>query len=221
MELFHVLNRGVDGRPLFSDDGDRVRFIHSLYEFNDAGAASKTFRTAMDDFVSRPSKQTRDTLVAIHGGCLVDNHYHLLIEELVEGGLSQFLRKVNIGYAKFYNEKHRRTGTLFQGRTKRVAITSRAQFLYILHYIHLNALDCIASERNWRLRDRSGIRDAQRALERLREYRWSSYRDYIGERNFPSVFTTEFFEAAHGSDAGAIADFLKDSEEPTPELTLE
>ena len=71
------------------------------------------------------------------------NHYHLLLSERREGGISDFMRKVNVGYAKFFNEKYKRTGTLFQGRTKKVLVDSDAHFLHILHYIHLNPLDLL------------------------------------------------------------------------------
>lgn len=61
------------------------------------------------------------------------NHYHLLLSELVEGGITLFLRKLNIGYAKYFNERHGRQGTLFQSRTKKILIERHAHFLYILH----------------------------------------------------------------------------------------
>lgn len=219
MEFYHVMNRGVDKRDIFIDSGDHVRFVHSLYEFNDAGPVSNTARhLGMSDFVSRSSGR----LVDIHGWCLVKNHYHLLLSELVEGGLVRFLRKLNIGYAKFFNEKYKRSGTLFQGRTKKVHIKDDAQFLYILHYIHLNALDSLPGSEGWRLRDRSGIADMRAALEHLEKYRWSSYLDYVGRKNFPSIITTQFFNQAYGDYVHAISEYLRDAEtDGLAELTLE
>lgn len=221
MELYHIMNRGVDKRDIFIDNGDHVRFVHCLFEFNDAGSANNTTRHLnVNDFVSRSSG--RERLVDIHGWCLVKNHYHLLLSERVDGGLTQFLRKVNIGFAKFFNEKYNRSGTLFQGRTKKVLIEDNSQFLYILHYVHLNALDLLEGARNWRVRDKDGIRNARIALEHLEKYRWSSYQDYIGKKNFPSIVTTRFFNEALGNYARAVSEYLHDAEaEGLTEVTLE
>src|SRR3989344_2104464 len=87
MELYHVLNRGVDKRTIFLDDRDRFRFVHDLYEFNDQHSAL-TFRDPSVDIVSpqmRHRHGERSLLVDIHGWCLMKNHYHLLLSERVEG----------------------------------------------------------------------------------------------------------------------------------------
>src|SRR3989338_10600630 len=106
MELYHVLNRGVDKRMIYKEDDDRVRFVHDLYEFNDKRPANNTAYSAYqkekgdnknNDFVSRYSE--REMLVDIHGWCLMGNHYHLLLSERRGGGVTQFIRKLNIGYA--------------------------------------------------------------------------------------------------------------------------
>lgn len=227
--LYHVLNRGVDKRTLFLDEHDCVRFIHDLYVFNDRAPADAnnghwfSSRDSNMDIVSPYiNERKRERLVEVHGCCLVGNHYHLLVSELAENGLSLFLRKLNVGYAKYFNERYKRSGTLFQGRTKKVLIKNEAQFLYILHYIHLNALDLLPGAQKWRERDKDGIRNRREALEHLEKFRWSSYLDYIGKKNFPSVFTTRFFNEAYGNYKQAIADYLRDAEEDFgAELTLE
>lgn len=215
-----MLNRGVDKRKIFLDNGDRARFVHGLYAFNDESPANNTSRALMNDLVGRPSG--REQLVDIHAWILMDNHYHLLLSERVEGGITRFLMKLNVGYAKFFNEKYGRTGTLFQGRTKKVHIENEAQFLYILHYIHLNALDFLPGAAEWRARDKGSIKDIRKALEHLRSYRWSSYLDYVGEKNFPSVVTTRFFDEAYGGYADAVTAYLRDAGEILPSaLSLE
>ena len=222
MELYHVFNRGVDGRKIFLDDGDQVRFVHGLYHFNNAIPANNTNRL-MNDFVSRSlAQEGRKRIINIHGWCLMKNHYHLLISERAEGGLVQFIRKLNIGYAKFFNEKYRRTGTLFQGRTKKVLIERDAHFLYILHYIHLNPLDYLKGAERWRVRNKSGVKSTKEALEYLDSYRWSSYQDYAGEKNFPSILTTSLFKGALGNYPRALTEYLRDAESDfDPHLQLE
>lgn len=212
MDLYHCLNRGVDGRPLFLDSQDYARFVHDLYEFNDTALSGTTHnlfnRKSRTGFVN-PSSRKRELIVDIHGWCLMGNHYHLLLSERVEGGLRLFLRKLNVGYANYFNEKYERKGTLFQGRTKKILIERNAHFLYILHYIHLNPLDFLEGAEEWRERDSSSVADAGRALDHLDKYRWSSFLDYCGTKNFPSILTTEFFNGVFGDYRKTIMEFLR------------
>jgi putative transposase len=140
------------------------------------------------------------------------NHYHLLLSELTEGGLTRFLMKLNVGYAKYFNERYTRTGTLFQGRTKKILIEHDAHFLYILHYVHLNPLDYLKGATAWRERDKSFIKNTKEALEYLNEYRWSSYLDYCGKKNFPSILTKDIFESVSDTYRKTIESYLKDTE---------
>ncbi|MFA5877412.1 MAG: transposase [Candidatus Paceibacterota bacterium] len=214
MDLYHVLNRGVEKRDIFMDNGDRVRFVHELYEFNDTRPANNTSRK-MNDLVGRSFE--RERLVDIHGWCLMKNHYHLLLSERMEGGLTKFLMKLNVGYAKFFNEKYKRSGYLFSGRTKKVLIENDAQFNYILHYIHLNPLDYLKGAEEWRIRSKGKIKNSKEPLAYLKSYRWSSYLDYIGEENFPSLLTTSLFGNTSGGYEKTIAKYLKDAEHTEPE----
>lgn len=215
MELFHLLNRGVDKRQIFLDNQDRARFVHDLYEFNDKPSAANTKRrmppdspeAIMIDFVSRTSERKR--IVDIHGWCIMGNHYHLLLSEIEEGGITTFIRKLNIGYAKYFNERYKRVGTLFQGRTKKIHVNSDAYFLHILHYIHLNPLDFVKGAESWRTLK---IKSAKDALRHLEEYRWSSYLDYCGRKNFPSVLTKDLFKDVFRNYEQTITSYMKDIE---------
>ncbi len=221
MDLYHVLNRGVDKRDIFLDTQDYARFIHDLYEFNSVEPAGNAYRSfdsgTMMDLRSPSFSKSRDIsnrLVDIHGWVLMRNHYHLLLSECVEGGLTQFLRKLNIGYAKYFNERYERVGTLFQGRTKKILIQRQSQFLYILHYIHLNPLDYLEGYGEWRVRSKGTIRARKTALEYLESYRWSSYLDYCGTKNFPSLLTTHVFKNKDmfADYQGAVEMYLAEAE---------
>ena len=146
-------------------------------------------------------------IVDIHGWCLMGNHYHLLLSERAEGGLTKFIRKVNVGYANYFNEKYARSGTLFQGRTKKIRIDSDAYFLHILHYIHLNSLDLLEGAEDWRTHN---IRNTKEALVYLDEYRWSSYLDYCGTHNFPSIITMDLFQDVFRNYRMVISKYLRD-----------
>ncbi len=225
-ELFHVLNRGVDKRKIYMDDADRARFVHDLWEFNDTLFVNNVgYRFAQRPKTSDPESPktaeasknmdfvnpyiAKERIVDLHGWCLMGNHYHLLLSERTEGGLTQFIRRLNVGYANYFNERYERSGALFQGRTKKVPIETDAHFLYILHYIHLNPLDHHASSKEWRS---GSIKNTAKALGDLSKYRWSSYLDYCGKKNFPSVLTTDLFGDVFGNYKKRLGSYVRDME---------
>lgn len=205
MDFYHVMNRGVDKRTIFTNDHDFLRFVHDLWEFNDV----KPTLNVGHNFARSPGKghqatkaapRERKRIVDIHAWVLMKNHYHLLLTERVDGGITKFLRKLNVGYAKYFNEKYDRVGTLFQGRTKKVHVKTEPHFLYIVNYIHFNPLDYLNGAREWREKH---VESAPRAVEYLEKYRWSSFPDYLGKPNFPSIITTDTFAHAFGKDGYA------------------
>lgn len=214
--MWHALNRGVDGRDLFLDSQDYARFVHNLYEFNDAAPASNMSRDfgspGMSELGNSSRRNDRKLLVDIHGWVPMKNHYHLLLSERIDGGISLFLRKINVGYANYFNERYGRKGTLFQGRTKKILIEHHSHFLYILHYLHLNPLDYLEGAEKWRLRSKGSIKSVGEALKYLDSYRWSSYFDYTGKKNFPSIITTSLFKNALGDYRDSLIEYLRDSE---------
>ena len=178
--FFHVLNRGVEKRPIVHDDIDRIRFVHDLFIFNNKCSVDPNHRLKENPF----GDQGRDPLVYIHAWCLMDNHYHLLLSPVDNDvtNISLFMKKLNMGYAKYFNEKYERSGYLWQGKYKKIEIERDAHFLYIPFYIHLNPLDY--THPNWR---NGSIKNLKKMLSDLSSYRWSSYLDYMGTKNFPSV----------------------------------
>lgn len=206
MELWHVLNRGVEKRTIFLDDHDRFRFVHGLLLFNSSAPATNTTYLLESDYIDLRSRyRGQERIVDIHGWCLMDNHYHLLLSERVEGGITMFLRKLNIGYAKYFNDRYHRSGGLFQGRTKKKHIDNDAYFLHILNYIHLNPLDRTKKFSNWRTRE---IPNPDDAVKVLKQYRWSSYLDYCEQQNFDSLLTKNVFMDTFNSK-GMLKDYSR------------
>lgn len=186
-DIYHVLNRGVDKRKIFSDEQDYLRFVHDLFEFNDdkiIGTTSNNFKifNKNNDIVSRNIRKPRKLLVNIHAFCIMPNHYHLLLSPNIENGISKFLKKLDMGYAKYFNIKYKRRGALFEGRYKSILISKSNHFLNLPYYIHLNPLDLKFSE--WRERK---LENHDKAIKYLKNYKWSSHLDYLGIKNFPSV----------------------------------
>lgn len=213
MQLYHVLNRGVDKRKIFMDDKDRLRFIHDLFEFNDQQKVlDNAYYFNIQDIrypeIRHKERRPRKLLVNIHAFCLMANHYHLLISPLVDGGVSLFMKKLNGGYSRFFNQRHKRTGTLFERRYKSVLVNNQAHFIHLPYYIHLNPLDMATPE--WRERKVNNLR---KALSFLDSYKWSSHLDYLGKDNFPSVTQRDFLLEIFGGKRGyekKIKGWLKD-----------
>lgn len=179
-EIYHIYNRGVEGRDVFLNEKDHLRFIHDLFEFNDQSPALE-YRE-----VQLRRKNPRKLLVEILVFCLMPNHFHLLLKQKIDSGISEFMRKLKTGYTNYFNKKYQRPGPLFQGKYKFVIVKNETHFAYLPHYIHFNPLDLIMPE--WR---QGKIRDYRKAASFLKGYRWSSFLDCIGEKNFPSLISRD------------------------------
>ncbi len=107
----------------------------------------------------------------------------------------------------YFNEKYKRSGTLFQGRTKRIHIDKEPYFLHILHYIHLNPLDFSQGSSEWRL---GKIVSTGAALNYLEQYRWSSYLDYCNTRNFPSILDKTAYAETYPDYRLSLRSYLAD-----------
>jgi putative transposase len=193
MDFYHLVNRGVEKRDVVLDDADRVRFVHDLYTFNDKNTINPNHRFT-ENF-----KYHRNILVDIHAWCLMNNHYHLLVSEVLEGGVSLFMHKLNMGYAKYFNERYERSGYVWQGRFRKVHVSTGSHLMFLPYYIHLNPLDFSMPE--WR---EGAVAKAEKALDFLSNYRWSSFYDYCGKRNFPSVIEKKYLCEILGSEVVQI-----------------
>lgn len=188
--FYHIYNRGVEKRDIFLDDADHFRFIRGLYEFNDSNptALSKmiNFRGRSSELpeVSEdgPRHLSRKKIVEIVCFCLMPNHFHLLLKQIRDNGIPLFMKKLATGYAMYFNTKYKRSGVFFQGRYKAIIVEKEEYLLHLSRYIHLNPVELI--EPQWKER---GIKDKNKVFSFLENYRWSSYPDYIGKKNFPSI----------------------------------
>jgi putative transposase len=211
--VYHVLSRGVDKRKIFLDNKDRLRFIHDVFEFNDTQPPTNLTYYFKSKVFARPKiRRKRRLLVELLAFCLMPNHYHLLLRPLFDNAVFKFMKKLNMGYAKYFNEKYKRRGTLFEGRYKLIAVSDESHFIHLPYYIHFNPLDLVMPE--WRERK---IRNPKKAMEFLENYRWSSFCDYIGKENFPSVTQREFLSEIFGGPENCRRETLKWLQELDPE----
>src|SRR5262245_19805113 len=160
---YHVTARGNERKPIFRNDADRRHFLEAVAEM------VGRFRLRLHCFV------------------LMENHYHLLLE-LREPNMSRAVQWLNVSYSVWFNRRHGRSGHLFQGRFKSVAVSPEEWGLALSRYVHLNPvrLQSLGLGKADRRAQRVGLSPAptaaavQQRLRLLRAYRWSSYRSYVG-----------------------------------------
>jgi len=151
----------------------RIEFPNAFYHVTSRGNERKTvFRSTGDRerFLSYLESAYYRYGAIFHVYCLMGNHYHLLLET-PRGNLSQILHHINGAYTTYFNIKHRRSGHLFQGRFKAILVERDSYSEELSRYVHLNPV-------------RAGL------VKNPSEYRWSSYRYYIGEEREPEWLTT-------------------------------
>lgn len=145
LETFHhVYNRGTEKRDIFMSDDDYQLFLKYLYLLNDRDIESpaKLIRSQGED---AEKEIDHKPLVAIVSYCLMPNHFHLLLHELFEGGISKFMQRLGTAYTMYFNDKYKHSGGLFQGTFKSKLITDEEYLLKIIDYIHLNPCDMLNS----------------------------------------------------------------------------
>lgn len=173
--FYHVYNRGVNKMNVFKNQSDYSRFMFTLEKFNSQDIKRNTqrnFKNYTKDN-TRTSKKQTEPLVKIHDYCLMPNHYHLLLEQLVDGGVSKFLQKAITGYTMYFNLKYDRSGVLFQGRTKSKLVDTDEYRMWLRDYFAFNPLDLC--EPDWK---NKGIKNKINAIEFLTRYKWHSRYDY-------------------------------------------
>ena len=182
-EFYHVYNRGTEKRNIFMSRADRDRFLALLYLANqdepvDLKLQGSTLLEIVEERAGAP-------LVEIAAYCLMPNHFHLLIRELEDGGISKFMQKLTTGYTMYFNKKYERNGALLQGRFKATHVADDRYMRYLISYIHLNPVKLI--EPKWK---ETGIVNKVVAEKYLETYTQSSYLDYLDKERPEGIILT-------------------------------
>jgi len=200
-EIYHIVVRGTGDSLIFKNEDDYYRAIFSLYEFNTTVLIEirkqREKRKTAKRSGGQTSADTRELLVEILAFWFMPNHIHLLLKQIRNNGITQFMQKLGTGYAAYFNKKYNRKGHLFQGRFRAVHIKNNEQLKTVFVYIHTNGVSLI--EPKWKER---GIKNPQKVIKFLESYKWSSYPDYIGKKNFPSVTKRGFLFKVMGEEKG-------------------
>ena len=223
-EIYHVTLRRIGDDLIFKDTDGYYRGIFSIYEFNNSNSVSiykrrkERLRLKQDikklirsDLVQVAKDQTlaglaallnedkRNRIVDCFAFVLMPNHLHLLLRQLVDNGISKFMQKLGTGCAMHFREKYHeeKGGYFFQNRFHAVHINDDNQLNVVFVYIHANPLALI--EPGWK---EKGVKNPRGAIKFLENYKWSSYQDFLGGKNFPSVTQRDFLLDIMGGETG-------------------
>lgn len=158
-EIYHIYNRGVAGQPIFTKPKEYRRFKDLLlfYQRQKPIRFSQLSAQARRELIDKGDGQR---LVSPICYCLMLNHFHLLLRQDSDRGITDFLRRITDSYSRYFNIINHRYGPLFQGNFKAVRIESNSQLLHATRYIHLNPVTSYL-------------------VEQIERYPWSSLHEYI------------------------------------------
>ena len=180
-EFYHVYNRGNDKRDIFCTNADYVRFLFGILFFQ-ASVPIYNINRYTSFYVKHrvfniPTDTQRKIIekrgVELVAFTFMPNHFHLLLYERVESGISNYMQRVLNAYMKYFNTKYDRSGHLFQGPFHAKYVETNEQLLYLSAYIHRNQRDLMA----WK--DREHL------------YPWSSYYEYTHENKLGDLLATQ------------------------------
>lgn len=166
-EIYHVFNRGVEKRPVFTNKREYQRAIETVdyYRFKKLPIRYSHFlkletSTRQKLFADISAGPTQTDVLAY---CLMPNHFHFLLRQTADLGISRFVSWFCNSYTRYFNTKHVRVGPLLQGTFKAVRVASEEQLLHLSRYIHLNPVASFLVK-----------------ADELDSYPWSSLPEYLG-----------------------------------------
>ncbi len=185
-EYYHVYNRGVDRRTIFTKHPDYKRFLRMLYLCN--STKSVIYRDVQNLPLCKIKRG--EQLVAIGAYCLMPNHFHLLLTPLVENGISQFILKLQTGYSSYFNKKHERKGSLVEQKFRASHADTDEYLKYLYAYIHLNPAKI--KEPKWKEKGASDLKSLREftecyAYSSIGEYKTQNF-EIVSPKNFPGYF---------------------------------
>lgn len=195
-QIYHVFNRGVAHIPIFTDTRDYRRFLQTAQYYNDSQEKLKFSHSSLLKVLPEESIK-KSKIVDILAFCLMPNHFHFMLKQLTDSGITRFITQLSNSYSHYFNTKHDRSGPLFNGPYKAVLVNTDEQLIHLSRYIHLNPI-------------------AANLVKNLESYQWSSYQEYLepsGEKLASPELVLEFFKSGE-----SYKQFLLDQVEYAKEL---
>jgi len=167
-EIYHIINKGVASQPTFLESKNYQRAVECLRYYQSKKPPIKysrflTLSNKRRGELFETLKKEKEFLVEIIAYCFMPNHFHLLVKQLTDNGISKFASNFTNSYTRYFNTKNERKGPLFQGRFKAKKIDTEEQLLHVARYIHLNPFSSFVAK----------------SLKDLETYPHSSFPEYL------------------------------------------
>lgn len=182
-EYYHIYNRGNNKNNIFHEKQDYDYFINLFILMNSQSRSRSRY--------INNTKVKGDKVVSIGAYCLMPNHFHLLLKQEKDNGITKFMQKLSTAYVMYYNKKYKRTGSLFEGKFKSKNASEDIYLKYLFSYIHLNPLKLVDKE--WKSKKLN-----KKDYEFLTKYKYSSFNEYVNGKfffiskgSFPKYFPTK------------------------------
>ncbi len=185
-EWYHCYTRSIDKKTVFETKGDYERFLQALYICNGTRTIRRgtMYNPSHERLLSMPRG---NPLVSIGAYSLMPNHFHLLLQEITDGGISTFMQRLGTSFSMYFNVKRQRVGNVFIKPFRSKHIDDDAYLQHVVQYIHLNSAELF--EREWKTGYVKNIASLER---KLKTYRFSSLPDYEGvKRPEGSILDTQ------------------------------
>ncbi len=193
-EVYHVFNCSIAGLPIFLNNKNCQRALDTVnfYRFEKPDLRFSHYNRLpiqqKSEFLQN-LKQKNTKRVKVWAYCLMPNHIHFVFKQLTENGIANFMSNLQESYAKYFNIKGERTGSLFQSMFKAVRIESDEQLIHVVRYVHLNPLTSYVI----------------RKIKELETYPWCSFAEYVGNQNMGIIDKEDIL--AHFSSIKRFKDF--------------
>lgn len=179
-EYYHVFNRSIARYVIFNDDQDFLRFkeILNLCRYPDFNLRYSSFLDLTPEAQKITLERIKNSrpIVVIIAYILMPTHFHLILKQLDDSGISHYMARVLNSYARYFNTKYKRKGPLFEGKFKNILVRDDDQILHLTCYIHLNATSA-------------------NLVKSIDDWKYSSYFEYIkaeeGLCEFEGLFNFE------------------------------
>jgi putative transposase len=168
-KIFHIFNKTIDSRPVFSEPKSISLFVYScsFYRSNLPNISFSLFRRIQNVDIKKSLIEEiispKLPLVKIYAYCIMPTHFHFLLQSCLGGGISKFTSNITNSYTRYYNRLNNRKGQLFLHQFKSVEILNEMQFMYVSRYIHLNPYSSSVVS----------------SIDKLKNYKWSSLKEYL------------------------------------------
>jgi len=194
-EVYHIFNRSIASQPIFLNKRDYQRALETFFYYQNSLLPTRyskfiTQAAEIKQKILTELKDEKSFLVEIIAFCFMPTHFHFLLKQVKDNGISKFVGNFSNSYTRYFNTKNKRNGPLLQGKFKAVHITTNEQLVHVSRYIHLNPYTSLIIKK----------------VEDLMNYPFSSFPEYLGKSR--QSFCQKELVLSHFKKTNTYKDFV-------------